>query len=232
MFSEPGAFHALLLLLVVGALYALRKRLPGTQLGRGRDQLESPQARRRRRQLIALECTELLLAGVFFLVGGAKLIGRHDMIELFRSIGVGQWLRYVTGAFEVAGAAFMVIPLASGASAVMLGIIMISATLIELLVLRRPPIAAMACLSAHTYVAWGRLLHRPVNSEGAPPMVEMVGAAAPAEPVRGDAQPLVIDHLPTPADQPPLVDDHLPLHEGMNVAAIGESAGGVEGSRD
>jgi uncharacterized membrane protein YphA (DoxX/SURF4 family) len=125
MFNEPGLSHALLLVLVVGALYALRKRLPGTQLGRSRDQFESPQARRRRRQLIALECTELALAGVFFLVGGAKLIGRHDMVELFRSIGVGQWLRYVTGAFEVVGAAFMVVPLASGASAVALGTVIL-----------------------------------------------------------------------------------------------------------
>jgi putative oxidoreductase len=219
MFSEPGVLHALLLVLLVSALYALRKRLPGTQLGRGRDQLGSPQARRRRRQLIALECTELLLAGVFFLVGGAKLIGRHDMVELFRNIGVGQWLRYVTGVFEVAGAAFMVIPLASGASAVALGIIMISATLIELLVLRRPPIAAMACLSAHTYVAWGRLLHRPVNAEVVTsPNVEPVPSAAPA----GET---------VSADVPLLVNDHLALHEGMNVAAVGESAGGVEGPR-
>ncbi len=85
MFNEPGLSHALLLALVVSALYALRKRLPGTQLGRSQDQFESPQARRRRRQLIALECTELALAGVFFLVGGAKLIGRHDMVELFRA---------------------------------------------------------------------------------------------------------------------------------------------------
>jgi putative oxidoreductase len=226
MFSQPGAYHALLLVLLVSVLYALRKRLPGTQLGRGRDQLESPQARRRRRQLIALECTELLLAGVFFLVGGAKLIGRHDMVELFRSIGVGQWLRYVTGVFEVAGAAFMVVPLASGASAVALGIIMISATLIELLVLRRPPIAAMACLSAHTYVAWGRLLHRPVNAEAiTPPKVEIVPPAVPAvEMVPADG--------PVPSNAPPLVNDYLALHEGMNVAAIGESPGGVEGSGD
>src|SRR5258706_15136524 len=197
MFNDPGLSHALLLVLVVGALYALRKRLPGTQLGRSRDQFESPQARRRQRQLIALECTELLLASVFFLVGGAKLIGRHDMIELFRSIGVGQWLRYVTGAFEVAGAAFMVIPLASGASAVALGIIMISATLIELLWLRRPPIEAMACLSAHTYVAWGRLLHRPVSAEAiTPPNVEPAPLAATmVEPVPADAQDLVNDHL-------------------------------------
>jgi uncharacterized membrane protein len=233
MFSEPGAVHALLLVLLVSVLYALRKRLPGTRLGRGRDQLESRQARRRRRQLIALECTELLLAGVFFLVGGAKLIGRHDMVELFRSIGLGQWLRYVTGVFEVAGAAFMVVPLASGASAVALGIIMISATLIELLVLRRPPIAAMACLSAHTYVAWGRLLHRPVNVEGiSAPKLDIVPAAAPIEPVRTDAQPLANDHVPVSSDQPPLINDYVALHEGMNVAAIGESAGGVEGPRD
>ena len=220
MFSEPGVLHALLLVFVVSVLYALRKRLPGAQLGRSRDKLESPQARRRRRQLIALECTELLLAGVFLLVGGAKLIGRHDMIELFRSIGVGQWLRYVTGVFEVAGAAFMVIPLASGASAVALGIIMISATLIELFVLRRPPIAAMACLSAHTYVAWGRLLHRPVNDEAlTQPNVEPDPSAATAV-------------EPVPADVPVLVNDYLSLHEGMNVAAVGESAGGIEGSRD
>jgi uncharacterized membrane protein len=223
MFSEPGGLHALLLVLLVSVLYALRKRLPGTQLGRGRDQLESPQTRRRRRQLIALECTELLLAGVFFLVGGAKLIGRHDMVELFRSIGVGQWLRYVTGVFEVAGAAFMVIPLASGASAVALGTIMISATLIELFVLRRPPIAAMACLSAHTYVAWSRLLHRAGSAEVLTPHAMEL---TPPNPKAME---------PTPADSPtaePLLNDHLALHEGMNVAAIRIGAGGVEGSSD
>jgi len=210
MFNEPGLSHALLLVLVVGALYALRKRLPGTQLGRSRDQFESPQARRRRRQLVALECTELALAGVFFLVGGAKLIGRHDMVELFRSIGVGQWLRYVTGVFEVVGAAFMVVPLASGASAVALGTVMISATLIELFVLRRPPIAAMACLSAHTYVAWSRLLHRAGSEQVfTPPMMDPM----PADPTTTEltvieptttepttTEPTTIEQ--TPADPP------------------------------
>jgi putative oxidoreductase len=233
MFNEPGLLHALLLVLVVGALYALRKRLPGTQLGRGRDQFESPQARRRRRQLIALECTELALAGVFFLVGGAKLIGRHDMVELFRSIGVGQWLRYVTGVFEVVGAAFMVVPLASGASAVALGTVMISATLIELFVLRRPPIAAMACLSAHTYVAWSRLLHRAGSEQVvAPPAMELAPVDLPTmEPVLAD-QPI---KEPTAADPPatePLINDQLALHVGMNVAGICERASRVEGSRD
>jgi putative oxidoreductase len=190
MFDKPGLLHALLLALVVSALYALRKRLPGTQLGRRQDRFESPYTQRRRRQLIALECTELLLAGIFFLVGGAKLIGRHDMVELFRSIGVGQWLRYLTGVFEVVGAAFMVVPLASGVSAIALGTIMISATLIELFVLRRPPVAAMACLSAHTYVAWSRLLHRAASAQ-APTLPTM-------ELTRMDPS----TREPTPADPP------------------------------
>ena len=208
MFDKPGLLHALLLVLVVSALYVLRKRLPGTQLGRGRDQFESPPARRRRRQLIALECTELALAGVFFLVGGAKLIGRHDMVELFRSIGVGQWLRYVTGVFEVVGAAFMVVPLASGASAVTLGFVMVAATLIELLVLRRPPIAAMACLSAHTYVAWSRLSHR-APSEPAltlPPMEPAPPDPATMEPVSIDPPAVEPAAAELPTIEPELTD--------------------------
>ena len=196
MFKEPGLLHALLLVLVVSALYALRKRLPGTTLRRGGYQFESPHARRRRRQLIALECTEIVLAGVFLLVGGAKLIGRHDMVELFRSIGVGQWLRYLTGLLEVVGAAFMIVPLASGASAVGLGTIMVSATLIELFVLRRPPIAAMACLSAHTYVAWSRLSHRAASEE--PLTLATIEAAPPIEPT------LTIEL--TPANEPSVTD--------------------------
>jgi putative oxidoreductase len=181
MFSQPGLVHALLLAVVIGGLYALRRRLPGTQLGAGQTNPELPEARRRRRQLIALECTELALAGVFFLVGGAKLIGRPDMVELFRSIGFGQWLRYATGTIEVVGAAFLVVPFASGASAVALGGVMISATLIELFVLRRPPIAALACLSAHSYVAWVRLVHRServkhrASHAGEPPLAADAG---------------------------------------------------------
>ncbi len=203
MFNEPGVLHALLLAIVVGALYALRKRLPGTRLGGIREQPESQAQRRRRRQLIALECTELVLAGVFLMVGGAKLIGQHDMIELFRSIGVGQWLRYVTGILEVGGAAFMIVPLASGSSAVALGTVMISATLVELFVLHRPPIAAMACLSAHTYVAWSRL-HRPVI---APSLTALTSEPVPIETPTTESQPMTEETPPPPIPTEPLVID-------------------------
>jgi len=204
MFSEPGVLHALLLTIVVGALYALRKRLPGTRLGHVREQPESLVERRRRRQLLALECTELVLAGAFLIVGGAKLIGQRDMVELFRSIGVGQWLRYVTGVFEVVGAAFMIVPLASGASAVALGTVMISATLVELFVLRRPPIAAMACLSAHTYVAWSRLLPRPLT---APALTALTSEPEPIETPTTESQSRAVETTTQPIPTEPMVFD-------------------------
>jgi putative oxidoreductase len=205
MFNEPGVLHALLLTIVVGALYALRKRLPGTRLGRVREHPESRLERRRRRQLLALECTELVLAGVFLIVGGAKLIGQRDMVELFRSIGVGQWLRYATGIFEVVGAAFMIVPLASGSSAVALGTVMVSATLVELFVLRRPPIAAMACLSAHTYVAWSRLLHRPVTAAA---LTALPSEPEPIENPTTESQSRAVETTTQPIPPAPMVIDN------------------------
>jgi hypothetical protein len=102
-------------------------------------------------------------ASVFLLVGGAKLVGRPDMVALFREIGIGQWLRYVTGTIEVAGAALLIVPRLTGGSALLLGAVMIGATLIEFFVLHRPPVAALACLGGHTFVAWTRVWqsHRP-----------------------------------------------------------------------
>ena len=79
------------------------------------------------------------------------------MILLFRKIGVGEWFRYLTGTVEVSGALLLVIPYLSRASAIGLGAVMIIASLVELFVLHRPPVAALACLTAHAFVAWNRM---------------------------------------------------------------------------
>jgi NAD(P)H-dependent FMN reductase len=42
-----------------------------------------------------------LVALVFMGAGGAKLAGAAAMVELFAKVGLGQWLRYVTGLLEV-----------------------------------------------------------------------------------------------------------------------------------
>jgi len=104
-----------------------------------------------------LEFRSLLwLAGVFFLVGGAKLIGRHDMIELFRSIGVGQWLRYVTGSLEVLGAVLLLVPRLSGLGALLLVGVMLGAVPTHLFVVGGSPLQAIILLIVTGVVAWGR----------------------------------------------------------------------------
>lgn len=160
MFNEIGFLHVFLLGVVLVALYRVRKALPGSGLRAWHERHLSPAAGTRWRRVLLLEFVELLLSGTFLLVGGAKLIGRPDMVALFREIGVGQWFRYVTGVVEVSGAALLIVPFLSSGAAVALAVVMFVATLIELFVLHRPPIAALACLSGHGFVAWARISKR------------------------------------------------------------------------
>jgi hypothetical protein len=157
VFDHIGVFHLFIVIALTFALYQARR----LRAGQERAEPEAPPQRTSgttaRTGLILLELTELTLAAVFFLVGGAKLIGRPDMVRLFHDIGIGQWFRYATGTIEVTGALLLIIPFLSGAAAIGLGAVMIVASLVELLVLHRPPLAALACLSAHTLIAWRRV---------------------------------------------------------------------------
>src|ERR1043166_2329839 len=121
MLNHIGLPQALDVVALAAALYFMRSSLTRSAL-------------RGYRFRLLVELAEVSLAAVFFLVGGAKLAGRHDMIVLFHDIGVGQWLRYLTGTLEITGATLLLVPLLSGASALALGSIMIVATLIELFV--------------------------------------------------------------------------------------------------
>src|ERR1051325_886589 len=128
MFNEIGFTHILLLAALIIGLYRVRKAVPESGLRAWHERHVSPRAAARWHRVLVLEFVELTLAGIFLLVGGAKLIGRPDMVALFRDIGVGQWFRYVTGAMEVAGAALLVLPRLSGGSAIALGAGVIVAT--------------------------------------------------------------------------------------------------------
>ena len=155
MLDDPiGVSSLSILAALIVALYILRKAL--ALLASRQAQAPSGAHPQRHRRLL-LEATEILLAAIFFLVGGAKLVGRRDMILLFQEIGVGQWLRYLTGTIEVAAATLLVTPLLSGVAALSLGAVMIVASLVELFVLHRPPVAALACLTGHAFVAWSRV---------------------------------------------------------------------------
>jgi len=89
MFHEIGLIQLLVLAALVATLYRIRKSLPGSALRAWHERRALPRARAQWHRLFVLEFTELLLAGIFFLVGGAKLIGRPEMVALFRDIGAG-----------------------------------------------------------------------------------------------------------------------------------------------
>ncbi|HEY6251522.1 MAG TPA: DoxX family protein [Candidatus Angelobacter sp.] len=74
------------------------------------------------------------LALLFVVAGGAFLLGTGQTVDLFEQIGLGQWLRFVTGFLALWGGVLLLIPsrvaLGSGvATALSLGALLIQAFL-------------------------------------------------------------------------------------------------------
>src|SRR5687768_8586279 len=94
-------------------------------------------------QQIGLWSVKALLAAAFLAAGSAKLYGVPMMVQTFEHVGVGQWLRYLTGFLEVVGAVAVLIPTVAGFGGVLLAAIMVGATLTHLLVVPGSPIPAI-----------------------------------------------------------------------------------------
>ena len=96
----------------------------------------TPEARPRRLTSALLWAAQILLAA-FFLFGAAvpKLIGSHSMVQEFGLIGAGQWLRYLVGTAELAGAIGLLTPWLAGLAAAGLAADMAGATIINATVL-------------------------------------------------------------------------------------------------
>ena len=96
----------------------------------------APEARPRRLISTLLWAAQILLAA-FFLFGAAlpKLIGSHSMVQEFGLIGAGQWLRYLVGTAELAGAIGLLTPWLAGLAATGLAADMAGATIINATVL-------------------------------------------------------------------------------------------------
>ena len=76
---------------------------------------------------IALWTLQVLLAAMFAMAGLAKVFGDPAMVEMFDTIGIGQWFRYLVGALEIAGAVGVLIPRLSGLAALGLVCLMVGA---------------------------------------------------------------------------------------------------------
>lgn len=104
----------------------------------------------------ALWALQVLLAVQFAFAGVLKVTGDPAMVEMFATIGVGQWFRYGVGALEVAGAVGVLIPRLSGLAALGLVCLMVGATVTNVFVLGTNPLAPLVALLMAVLVARGR----------------------------------------------------------------------------
>jgi hypothetical protein len=99
-------------------------------------------------------------AATFAAAGGAKLWGTAQATTLFdtidQALGIGQWLRYMLGLFEMVGAVALLDIDAAGFAAVALSFVTFGAIATHLLVLHTNPAVPVAMLAAMLLIAWVR----------------------------------------------------------------------------
>ena len=105
---------------------------------------------------VALWLTQIGLAAMFLFVGGLKLAGAPQMIALFGAIGIGQWLRYVTGSIEVVSAVALLVPRWAAFGALLLFPTMVSAVFTHLFIVGGSAVPATVLLIGSLAVAWAR----------------------------------------------------------------------------
>lgn len=88
---------------------------------------------------VAVWVLQVAAAAVFAMAGFGKLTGAPDMVALFDAVGVGQWLRFVTGSLEIAGALLLLVPVLCGVGALVLAGVMSGAILTHLFILHNSP---------------------------------------------------------------------------------------------
>jgi putative oxidoreductase len=99
---------------------------------------------------------ELALGLLFVVAGLVKLTGMALMVELFASLGFGQWLRYVTALVELAGGALLIAGHLEYLAALALAVIMVGATTASIIVFDRSPIPPALTFIALLLLAWKR----------------------------------------------------------------------------
>ncbi|MFG1910625.1 DoxX family protein [Kribbella sp. NPDC048928] len=112
--------------------------------------------RRVRPGVVVLWVVQVLLASQFVMAALPKLSGDPVMVDLFNEVGVGQWLRYVVGVLELAGAIGLLIPRLCGLAALGLTLLLVGASLTNLIALGASPAIPIVYLLVASVIAWFR----------------------------------------------------------------------------
>jgi putative oxidoreductase len=106
--------------------------------------------------LVALWLLQIALAAMFMFVGGLKLTGATQMVALFDAIGMGQWLRYVTGSIEVVSAVALLVPGWAAFETLLLIPTMTGAVVTHLFIVGGSAVPATVLLVGSLVIAWAR----------------------------------------------------------------------------
>lgn len=121
-----------------------------------RSQNLAPRTRRGRAGRLALTVLRVLLVIEFAGAGLLKLGGAEPMVQLFDEIGAGQWLRYVVGVLELAGAVGLLVPRLTGLAAAGLTGLMAGALVTHAVVLGGLPVIETLFLLASAAITYAR----------------------------------------------------------------------------
>ena len=113
-------------------------------------------AERSRVAVGGLWALQTISAGMFLMAGTLKLSGNPMMVQMFGTIGVGQWFRYLTGGIEVIGAVLLLIPSLAAYGGAALAVTMVGAILTHLFIVGGSPVVPILLLASTTTIAWTR----------------------------------------------------------------------------
>ncbi|MEU5881224.1 DoxX family protein [Spirillospora sp. NPDC047279] len=111
---------------------------------------------RKHAQTVALWVGQAVLAIQFAPAGLLKVTGDPAMVEMFATIGAGQWLRYAVGVLEIAAALGLLVPRLCGAAALGVAALMAGATITSIVLLAAPPWLPIGLLIVSGLIAWAR----------------------------------------------------------------------------
>lgn len=153
---------------------------------------EARKTRPRSRTNALLWAAQILLAAAFVTAAVPKLGSEQSAVAMFGQIGVGQWLRYLVGAAELAGAVGLLIPGVAGLAAAGLAADMTGATIVNIAVLHSAAVVLTIVLGAAcTLIAryrWNqaRTMAAAIRRTGARSQRTRPPAGRPAERGRGE----------------------------------------------
>ena len=130
--------------------------------------------------MIAVWVLQFLLVLQFVMAGVLKLSGSPDMADMFKTIGAGEWLRYLVGSLELAGAAGLLIPRLRGVAALGLGALLVGAAVTNQLVLHTSPGFPLGLFAISALIAWARWSDTVslLGGRSAPPRAKRLSAAS------------------------------------------------------